>query len=260
MLPDSADAFWLAFVVLLAYECLDKHGAFVLRLTAQSGGWNCRFPIAALRIRDGYLEFYGPLDWLRVEVCVNWLRVQHAELKAAVDHEVDAATSVGADSVSSLQVLRLPVAALASGLLVVLPLSAWVFGVSNALLLAIGVIYASAAWVGWCLVAQGKAFPYARDALRSLAIEIFFCPLFGIGAMRKAARLLLSKSIVDYRYSFAEGEWLRLCGWIDTQIQPLEAYWQDASPSTDGDDLREQWQARLAAARDFYKGACNAAE
>lgn len=259
MLPDSADAFWLAFVVLLAYECLDKHGAFVLRLTAQSGGWGCRFSIAALRIRDGYLEFYGPLDWLRVEVCVNWLRVQHSERTVAVVHEVDAATSVGAGSVSGLQVLRRPIAALAGGLLVVLPLSAWFFGVSNALLLAIGFIYTSAAWVGWCLVALGKAFPSARGALRSLALEIFFCPLFGIGAMRKAARLLLPKSIVDYRDGLAEGEWLRLCGWIDTQIQPLEAYWQDASPSTD-DDVRGQWQARLAAARDFYKGTCNAAE
>ena len=259
MLPDGADAFWLVFLGLLAYECLDKHGAFVLRLTAQPGGWGCRFPMAALRIRDGYLEFYGPFDWLRVEVCVNWLRVHHAELTTEVVHEVDAATSVGAGSASSLQALRLPVAALASGLLVVLPLSAWVFGVSNALLLAIGFIYASAAWVGWCLLAQGKAFPSARDALRSLALEIFFCPLFGIGAMRKAARLLLPKSIGDYRDGLAEGEWLRLCGWIDTQIQPLEAYWQDASPSTD-DGVRGQWQARLAAARDFYKGTCNAAE
>jgi len=150
MLPDGAEAFWLAFVALLAYECLDKQGPFELRLVQGAGGWTCRLP--ALRIRDGYLAFHGPLDWLRVELCVNWLRVK----------DVAPAPVARTATPQNLHALRWPIGALALALLVVFPLVAGLGSVANwapanLLLVAIGLIYGSAAWLAWSLGRFGAA-------------------------------------------------------------------------------------------------------
>ena len=252
MLPDGAEAFWLAFVALLAYECLDKQGPFELRLVQGAGGWTCRLP--ALRIRDGYLAFHGPLDWLRVELCVNWLRVK----------DVAPAPVARTATPQNLHALRWPIGALALALLVVLPLVAGLGSVANwapanLLLVAIGLIYGSAAWLAWSLGALGRQAPAARGALRSLGLEIFFCPLFGLGAMRKAAKLLLGANLAEYRDVLAAGEWQRLAAWTDGQLRPLEAYWQDVPASPEGDPAKSAWQARLAAARQFYGEAADAA-
>ena len=252
MLPDGAEAFWLAFVALLAYECLDKQGPFELRLVQGTGGWICRLP--ALRIRDGYLAFHGPLGWLRVELCVNWLRVK----------DVAAESVARTATPQNLHSLRWPIGALALALLVVLPLVAWLGSVANwapanLLLVAIGLIYGSAAWLAWSLGALGRQAPAARGALRSLGLEIFFCPLFGLGAMRKAARLLLVAQLADSRGALIEGEWQRLAAWADRQLRPLEAYWKDVPASPEGDAAKSAWQARLAAARQFYGETADAA-
>jgi len=265
VLLEGADAFWLAFVVLLAYECLDKHGTFVLRLVWHAGGWSVLLPSPALRMRDGHLEFHGPLDWLRVEVCVNWLRVEQEQPAEAMVSEAKptAAEIVAVPApfdAAALHSLRIPVAVLASSLLLVLPLTALVFGVSNWLLAAISLIYASAAWLGWCLVRLGAACPEVRPALRSLGLEIFFCPLFGIGAVRKATKLLLPQSMVHYRDGLSPSEWPQLVAWVDGQLKPLEAYWQDKPSGGAADDTRMQWRARFVAARAFYTETVHAAQ
>ena len=246
MLPDGNEAFWWAFVALLSYECLDREGAFGMRLVWSPGGWRCLFPLSALRIRGGFLQFHGPLDWFRVELAVNWLRVQCIEPEAESMTEGDGAGQMSA-RVASLLRLRFPILMLALSLLAMLPAVAWFAGVSNWLLLAIAMIYGSAAWLAWRLNQLGKAVPEIRTALRSLGLEIFFCPLFGLGALRKAAKLALPGVIVAYRGALAAGEWPRLGAEIAARLVPLEAYW-----SVGDSDVQRRWQSSLAAARTYY--------